>query len=282
MADVIIRGEMKMRWVLEDEEDTLSLRHALSVAHTPYTCVTVRPFSRELIVHGVNDITPDEQVFVRGPFGLPEACLAQGWRPVIWTGEELDERAVSRAFSEHYLNHDGVICKLKDVENNDLPSEPFFIKPASDTKTFSGQIVSPENVVTWRENMIRSGYLAEGNLEDDVFFASVKPIGCEWRFFIVNGEVVTGSCYKQYQRIMPSTWVPDEAWGFVKDMVSLYNPLPGYVMDITQIPNGEFRVLELNTLNHAGLYSCDVDKIVSAVNETLLRYDNDTPSVRAG
>lgn len=267
-----------MRWILEDEEDTQGLIRALKETCTPHARVEIRPFTHELIGRGLANIPNGERVFVRGPFGLPEACAARGWDPVVWTGPELSEISVQQAFGAHYLNADGWSSTLRSLTPSLLETkfgghEKIFIKPAEDTKTFSGQLVRIGSLEDWANSMIQSGYASPELVDEAVFVSAPQQLGCEWRAFVVDGHVVTASCYKQYGRVMPEVWLPDGLPEFLETCVNLYDPLPGYALDVTQVEDGSFRVLEMNTLNHAGLYACDPLAIVKAVNAVLDRPD---------
>ena len=258
-----------MRWILEEDENTPAFAAALRAEGTPFHLVEIRPFTHEVLGRGLSAIPEGEPVFVRGPFGLPEACAARGWAPVVWTGSELSEATVLSALGDRYLNADGQTAGFGDLSAADLPGQKVFIKPAGDTKSFSGQVVETAQFEAWRDGMLRSGYVDAAVLDEEVFFAAPKTIGCEWRVFVVGGTSVTACCYRQYQRHHPSDWVPPSVLDFVVDCVSAYDPLPGYVLDVTQVPSGDFKVLELNTLNHAGLYACDAGAVVRAVNAAL-------------
>lgn len=269
-----------MRWILEDEEDTQGLIRALKETCTPHACVEIRPFTHELIGRGLTDVQNGERVFVRGPFGLPEACAARGWDPVVWTGPELSEISVQKAFGQDYLNADGFSCTLSDITPAFLRAEfrgqeRVFIKPAEDTKTFSGQLVGIDGFWPWAERMIRTGYASPELMNETVFVSAPQVLGCEWRAFVIDGHVVTASCYKQYGRVLPEVWIPAGLLEFLEACVALYDPLPGYALDVTQVEDGSFKVLEMNTLNHAGLYACDPVKIVKSVNAVL---DGSAPS----
>ena len=104
-----------------------------------------------------------------------------------------------------------------------------------------------------------------------VIVATPKEFGCEWRFFMVDGRVASACCYRQYGEVMPERWVPDAASDFVADCIAAYDPLPAYALDITQVADGSFRVLEINTMNNSGFYACEPDKIVAAINRMMTR-----------
>ena len=254
-----------MRWVIErlTEDDPFPI--ALENNGIQFDEVSVRPFTNEIV--GLLEYFPDERVFVRGPFGIAEGCAMAGLSPVVWTGPELSEKSVQEALGELYLNNDGRSMLIEDIKN--LSLGPIFIKPATDTKEFSGQVIQGEDAESWLNNMFRTGYLTDKDRGMEVFVSSVKKTGCEWRMFVVNGKVITGSCYHQYQRTMPERWVPDAVTEFAERVISVYDPLPGYALDIAQVESGDYKVIEMNTINHAGAYLADVNLLVPAIQTVL-------------
>jgi len=52
---------------------------------------------------------------------------------------------------------------------------------------------------------------------------------------------------------------------FANQMVQIWQPDRGFVIDIARLSNDELKIVELNNLNSSGFYSCDVMKIVAAI-----------------
>ena len=95
----------------------------------------------------------------------------------------------------------------------------------------------------------------------------------EYRFFIGDGEVITGSTYK-------INGEHDEREGFTVEAYNLamevakekWQPSSVYSIDVCSLEpkHGEFvsyRVVEVNGFNSAGLYACDYEKLIRRVNE---------------
>lgn len=47
-------------------------------------------------------------------------------------------------------------------------------------------------------------------------------------------------------------------------MASIWAPLPAFVMDVCRC-GGEWKIIEINTLNACGFYAADLDKLVAAI-----------------
>lgn len=260
-----------LHWIIErdvvDEANIQKMTDRLSEEGVPFSIVRVVPFTHE--VDGrMPRIAEGASVMCYGSIGLGAAARKYGWTPGVWSGDEINETRLIREFGERYLNHDAIIRRFDEVSPDDLPATAF-IKPDGDTKSFSGEVVARENFLSWRDRMLSSGYLDESALSENIVIAVPKVIGCEWRTFVVDGSPVTSSCYKQYRKVMPEAWMPEPAQDFVKQCIAAYDPLPGYALDVCQVEDGSFRVVEMNTLNSAGFYACDPAVVVSAVNRRL-------------
>ena len=93
-----------------------------------------------------------------------------------------------------------------------------------------------------------------------------KRIYREYRFFVVNGKVVTGSQYRVGLRVFSTECNEKDVIRYAQKMVDLWSPDVGYVLDIADTPEG-FKVIEVNCLNASGFYACDMGKVVFALEE---------------
>ena len=98
-----------------------------------------------------------------------------------------------------------------------------------------------------------------------VVVAPLKEIYREYRFFIVDGKVITGSLYKMGDQVVYKTEL-DDSEIFTQKMVDLWQPAEAFVLDIALTKDG-YKVLEVNCFNSAGYYAIDVGKLVHAVME---------------
>jgi glutathione synthase/RimK-type ligase-like ATP-grasp enzyme len=92
----------------------------------------------------------------------------------------------------------------------------------------------------------------------------IKKIYNEHRYFVVDNKVVTGSQYKLGKRVVYGATDEnmDVAQSFVDRLVAAINQ--PYVIDLALTDDG-YKVIELNTLNCAGFYACDMQKLVGAL-----------------
>ena len=161
---------------------------------------------------------------------------------------------------------------------------PMFIRPDDGDKKFTGFVAHYEDAM---EKMSRMSY---GNLDDRWFIVISSDCSvcmeAEYRFFVTKGEVITGSTYKR--RPYPKGELrheeipeyPQEAYNLAKTIADLeWQPDPVYSVDIVKTIGGEYSLLEINSFSSAGLYACDIEKLVLraseiAKNEWSLAYCN--------
>jgi hypothetical protein len=116
-----------------------------------------------------------------------------------------------------------------------------------------------------------------GMVEDDdlILISSKKNIKCESRFVIVDQKVVAGSTYRYDGKLDIRSDYFDGAKKVAEAMASLdWQPDVCYTCDIA-LHNDKFKIIELNIFSCAGLYACDLEKVINAVNELRLKYTDE-------
>lgn len=206
------------------------------------------PFTSDFVqeVH-----TRPEIVF--GSNRFVDVCRGKGY-PVFKTFDPEDA-----SFPEHLLlNARGSWHQLKDLRIE----EPVFIKPRKE-KYFTGLVVQCQDDL----GKIQFGS-SENDGEEWVRVSPPAVLGEEVRFFVVGGVAVTGSRYKfrggaMHQRIPDS----HPALDFAREVLRHGNPDAAFVLDVCETADSWF-IVELNNFNSAGLYQCDTDRIVEALENT--------------
>jgi hypothetical protein len=253
-----------MFWVLQDnlfdEQAFEALRRQLAVQDTPHAVVKLRPFVHEI----EPEVSPEGPVFVCGGTGLRNVARRKGWRPGYFD-DNLDYRLLLLNYGDRMLNHDAQVGPLKDVR---CRGELVFVRPVDDDKRFAGQVMSRAEFADWRERVIAlEGQSTYATLTGDdlVVLASPKPIHAEYRFYVVDGVVITGSLYKRGARVHYSPHVDDHVRAYAQDCANQWCPNRAFCLDIADTPDG-LRVLEINAINSSGFYACDMGKYVDAIN----------------
>ena len=258
---------MAITWVLE--KDVFSYRQEaemlswLKENNVRFHQVRIIPF-----IHEVDGKVPEisGSVVMYGSIGSQKLAERMEWKPGVFTGAEINETELQARFGSLYLNSDAKVCKFRDLPNV-VDTGEVFIKPNTDTKEFAGTVIEATKMREWIDSMMSSGYLEESFLNAEIIVSEPKKIGCEWRLVIVDGQIAAHSVYRQYGIVKPEIWLPKEAEDFANKAISIYSPLDVYVLDICQVEDGSYKVIEMNTFNSAGWYACEVSKVMKSVTE---------------
>jgi hypothetical protein len=252
-----------MYWIVQEnlykEEAFLDLLHALEISGAKHEVVKVVPFSHELIP----DSKPQGLVVVMGATTMIGIAQERGWNPGAFYNDNFDYRKWRENVGTELLNYDSEVCMFKDVN----PSfNPFFIRPTEDRKSFTGEVIDKANYDLWLKSTqeVTDGY-STLKPETMVSVAPVKAIHAEWRFFVVDGKVITGSLYKRGDRVHHLPLLRDEdSQIYAQRMVDQWQPDRAFVIDVALTDAG-YKIIEYNCMNSAGFYKSNVNKLVEAI-----------------
>ena len=237
---------------------------ALEEEAVPYTMVDVIPFLHEL----EPDIQIEGPVMVWGAITLGHIARAKGWKPGIFQNENFSMRVLHEKLMGHCLNDDAEYCTFGELKFDGLR----FCRPVYDTKSFTGAVLHGEEVEAWKERVIplsNDGFISLRS-DTEVMHSSPKNLEVEARFFVVDGKIITGSTYRTYGRqrmyqiVDGTNPVMKPLMDFAQEMVDLWQPDVAFVLDVGQ-SEGKLKVIEINTLNSAGFYACDMRAVVRAL-----------------
>lgn len=183
-------------------------------------------------------------------------------------------------FGEHLLNSDYIMCGLNDVlRHKDKYHGDIFIRPSNGYKTFTGQVLQRDHFEEQLNTLLKSyGGVEPGTL---VLLAPAQKIAEEYRFIVIDGQVVSGATYFDATNI--GTLNPHydklctdmQATSFAVDMSQIYQPDKAFTIDVCKLEDGQYKLLELNSFNCASIYGNDYDKVVAALNELIIKEYND-------
>jgi hypothetical protein len=224
-----------------------------------YTLVKIVPFVGDIIP----DIFPENPVIAIGAYSLWKTAKKKGWNPGVFINGNFTYPKLIEHYGDNFLNKE---CHISTLENVSPEYDEFFIKPCKDSKVFSGQKMTWNNFKEWRDKVLDLGW--EGTVTGNtcVVLAPLKEIYSEYRFFIVSGKVITGSQYKVGNRVVYTECHDEAVIEFTQKIIDLWCPDIGFVIDIALTPEG-YKVIEINCLNTAGFYACDMSKVVFALEK---------------
>jgi len=254
-----------MHWVLQEdiykEEGFGVLLTALERLELSHSLHKVVPFSSTLQPEA--KFGKDEPVIVMGTVAMVRIALERGWLPGAYFNRDFTFEVYLRSpWQPHLLNGGGHVCTFAQVPKQ---SEPFFIRPVHDTKTFTGFVAEREEFAEWQREVFADDHSVL-NGGTCVLVAAPQEIYSEYRVYLVDGKAVTGSLYKRGGQLVTDSRVEDDIFRFAEQRAADWSPASAFVMDVARTPGGP-RIVEAGCLNAAGYYKSDMAKVVMALEE---------------
>jgi len=262
-----------MHWIVQNnlfnEESHGKFISMLDKTNTSYDLVKVIPFSNQVEPDIVND---NKHTIVYGSTALNNISKDKGLYPGTFLNENHDVTVWSKYYEKYLLNTDYVIDKFSEVRNL-WNGADFFIRPCGDDKLFGGHVLSWEEFKEWQNKVIdlKEGYTTL-NADTLVAYSSYKHIKAEYRFFIIDGKIISASQYKKDGRIYYKNIDNDEALSglfifyFVSYVISTWLPSRGFVIDVAQDNDNNLSIIEVNCLNSSGFYDINTEKLILSIN----------------
>jgi hypothetical protein len=250
-----------MLWIIQEnlfqESEYENFLDACDRQGINYRHVKIIPFSHEL----VPEITEPNPILAFGSTTLVRIAQERGWKPGVFYNDNFNFQVWSKALGENILNYGANICNISNIETE---LNRFFIRPCEDLKYFNGTVINKESLNEWKDEIFsHSRYLTE---DTEVVISDVKTIYKEFRFFMIDNKLVTGSLYRLGTRLCLDENIEPDAHRFASKMIELWQPARAFVIDIALTEEG-YKIVEVNCINSAGFYAADVSKIVNYMQE---------------
>jgi hypothetical protein len=252
-------------WILQNniysEDGWTKLVEALERLGISYSVHKCLPF--------VGTLSPEPQpppgpVIVMGSYTLARVAQERGWKPGAFVNDNLDYEVQIKHWGDYFLNNNCWVGPVKDVPEQ---THPFFIRPTTDSKAFTGYITDWPEFLAWRERLLalrpEDGATMDGDTR--VMVGRKYDITREYRTWIVDGRVVTASLYKQGPHKYARPEVDERVINFARNMAMIWEPARAFVLDVFEV-NGSLYIGEVNNLNAAGFYAADMQKLVAALD----------------
>ena len=178
----------------------------------------------------------------------------------------------SKYLKEEFLNDDYIILPLSKLSNQsdkiarvigELSDDKFFIKPDSGFKHFTGDTVKYSEIGSFCRKL-----LAQGVSKNELcVISSAKDIeSFEYRFWIIDGKIITSSVYSWddlsiYGELHISEQLTHYVERIIKDI-----KIPAYTIDICE-DSAYFKVVEINNIYTSGTYNCDLEKLYNGLRK---------------
>jgi len=251
-------------WVLqtgwEYEAGWVAMLDALERFAIPYSLHKVVPFVGEL---EPEPIVPSDDVICMGSYAMRHYSRKRGWNPGVFDLELHDFEEQRRHWGKAMLNADSDIVRFADVR---FDGEKF-IRPVDDTKSFAGGLFGWDEFATWQNGVVALGEDIGSSLTGTtvVQVSTPKNILQEVRCWMVEGQVVTASIYRRGGRAFFSSDVEQRLVDFATMLAAQWSPERAFCLDVCDTDSG-LRVVEINTINSAGFYAADMQKLVMALD----------------
>jgi hypothetical protein len=273
--------------VFEDNHDKLVeeiKRQGMEAKIVPYI-----PFEEKIVEKCLKVYGPDECVIFYGSLNFGRKLRKGPWVPGVYLNERAFECTSYYPALGHKLIHSNyIMMPYGDLIRRKwdlyylLKDDKLFIRPNSGNKEFTGMVVEKNNF----EDCIKLAGFYDVDPDLLVVVSNVHPLLKEWRFVIVDKQVISGSLYRQWgkaETLRAGTVTRDfvlkyshstheecndaKAWEAAQRCAETYNPDKCYTIDVAMTEMGTYGILEVGCFSCAGLYGNDLAAVVSKVSE---------------
>jgi hypothetical protein len=259
-----------MHWVLQnnlfEEAGWQALVNALERLELSHSVHKVVPFVGELIPPVT--VTHDNVICI-GSYSMRHVAKRHGWSPGVFDLIDRDFSAQLARWGDHLLNAGSVVTRFADVRFTEAAA---FVRPTTDSKSFAGKVFERAEFEAWQRAIAQLGPTDGSTLtvDTEVQMAQTAVIFAEYRFWVVKGQLVTRSLYKRGRRAFASSDVDVAVEAYARARVAEWQPHEAFVIDVCETDRG-MKIVELNTLNAAGFYAADMQKLVVALETAFSR-----------
>jgi len=178
-----------------------------------------------------------------------------------------------KKYGSNALNHGALETTINEFSKLRFDDdEMFFIRPVSDQKEFNGGVMNFGDIKKWDKKIIS---YSPDLVNIPIIISTPYRLEYEWRVFILNGKVITGSQYRTYNVLNVNPNIPQKVINFAENQAKIYSPAYIFVMDICKC--GELLyILEIGCFNSAGFYASNIELIVNKVSNYVKKIDKET------
>lgn len=237
-----------------------------AIKEYPHEFIGLLPFSREITseepLTGINYI----------PYGstvLSEVAMELGWKGCYFDLSRANYKAFidnrDDMLNNNVIRLDDAVKFLETRQSNEI----WFTRPSKDLKEYSGMVDTAGDLLEWLRDRLLCACSGSYQLSGDtmIVLSEPKSIDAEYRWFIVDGKVITGSMYRNNGQLYSHEQLDPEVIAEAQEFANKWIPSPCCVMDLALLTTGEVKVIEFNCINSSGFYDCNVKAIFDALWE---------------
>lgn len=253
-----------MHWLIQNTGVTFAcldnnvepLVHAIDEYGHSRQAVGVIPFTDDVV--GMEDADSSIRTCFYGSTRLVELAAKMPFYPAVFFKKEWFDPYSWRGKRSDLLNEAQTQITADELRT-EWTNGPIFIKSA-DPKVLTGMVLEGDDKDWW---MIEYDHI---KADERLIVSPIQKIVREWRFFLVDGNVVSGSQYKHDGVLRIREPIPDNVWMHAHRMALEWLPHPTIVMDIAEMDDGQMKVVEFNCLNCSGFYAAPIIPILGALD----------------
>lgn len=265
-----------MFWVVQEdlyqEYNYDKFINALDRLGVDYVMVKPIPFTDEFVDEDKIEIDDSQPIVISGAMSLSRVARKRGWIPGAFTFEDYKFEQWRDGFGKNNcMNGNAVVSKLIDAE---FKGHDMFVRPVADNKAFTGTLMIREEFMGWQEHYSNIEPTDEYQLlhrDTEIMMCRPQNIMSEYRFFVIDGKVITGSLYQRGGKTIYEECIDEDVIGYVQKMIDIYQPSVAFVIDVARV-YGEMKIIEVNSIVSSGYYACDVMKIIQAIEDLTPRF----------
>ncbi len=261
-----------MHWIVkkgfEKDPKYRELCNNLIKMDIKHSFCNVIPFSDDIIDLEIELIKIKEPIFVYGSYTLSKIIKRELPDSYVFISTNLNLDNLLKHYGNEMFNNDMIFGKISEIETN---LDTFFMRPLEDSKSFTAKIYNKEEFIQFKNNIKNLSLSNQySTMDNDTMVCISKPksIEKEIRFFIINNKISTYSQYKIGDSVLYSNDVEQYVIDYVNKIIKIYEPELSYCLDIA-INNGVPKILEINSINSAGLYAIDTQKFIFDIEELI-------------
>lgn len=273
-----------MFWVVQGnlatDEGLNTLMKVLREEGYQHSLVKTIPFSNIIVDVNVDinqysegdiphlEIENNKRMVTMGSYSLALTAKQKGWVPGSFINDNFEfSKWMSGWGSDNLLNGDAIQDSVRNIIAK-IPNgqQKIFARPSEDTKSFSGQLFEADNLIYWLNKVAESNDRFGLSADTSMIISSAKNIQAEYRLFVVDGFIVTGSLYKVKDLVTTSPVIDQAAIDYAYQMLDIWQPDRAFVLDIAITDNGP-KIIEVNNINSSGFYQSDISKIVCSIDK---------------
>ena len=254
-----------MQWIIQNSGITFAsldnnvapLVEAIDALGDARIAVGVIPFTDTIV--GLEEVNRELPTLFYGSTRLVEIASTLNFNPGVFYDKEWFFPNNWLGKRPDLLNESQSYMTAGELRKNWI-DELFFVK-SSDPKILTGMVLEG--------NIDQSWWIEEySHISDDanLVISPVQEIEQEWRFFLIDGKIITGSQYKHNGILRIREPIPENIWKQAHRMSQYWIPSPNIVMDIAKMKDGSFKVVEWNCINASGWYNSTISSVIIALN----------------